>query len=803
MSIPTPEAERPTRLELVGGTASRLSRRGDAAEEMLASDPVERLLEESWDTRSRRASPRELLVESSSALAFLIAAVPAAVAALGHGRPNLLLASGLVVLYAVVSRTVRFPIGAGYFVPSYLVLVPMLVLLPPLAVPLLASAGLVLGSFGRLLARRGSTQELLFAIPDGFHAFGPAIVLALAPGVRGLPQVGVYVAAFFAGCLFDLAGSTVRESLIMGIAPQLQGRVIATVWMVDACIAPMGLLLADAARHRPTELLLLVPLNALMILADRDRSARITEAQRRLAVVARQRTRLQAAVHRLGEAFAAKLELRALTDVLLNGSLDALDAAAGHLTLIVPTAAPVDSSAGLPEHDRLVRTACGEAKSAGEPRQRDLDDTWALAVPFRVGGETRGAVSVARSGRPFSDDEQRLLMRLVERAETAADEIVAHELLREQAHTDPLTRLGNRRKLSEELAALEQSSQIRPLVLMLFDLDGFKAYNDTFGHLAGDALLARLARKLETAVAPHGSAFRLGGDEFCVLVPADAQLECSATAALVALSERSETFTITASCGSVLLPHEATSGDYALQVADKRMYGHKHARRSGAREQAHDVLVHILRAKQNGLPDHSTMVERLAIRVGRRLGMSGEEIDELARAAALHDIGKVGIPDAILTKPGPLDPNEWEFMRQHTILGDRILSAAPALRPVAMIVRSSHERWDGSGYPDRMSGEQIPLAARIVAVCDAYDAIITDRCYRSGRDAEAARAELRREAGHQFDPSVVDTFLEELDRDTDDAEPIEPPRPRYAPIDHDQQVAEILGHIRQLLEQPS
>jgi two-component system cell cycle response regulator len=139
--------------------------------------------------------------------------------------------------------------------------------------------------------------------------------------------------------------------------------------------------------------------------------------------------------------------------------------------------------------------------------------------------------------------------------------------------------------------------------------------------------------------------------------------------------------------------------------------------------------------------------------------MTAEEIDEVGRAAELHDVGKVGIPDAILDKPGPLEPDEWEFMRQHTILGERILSAAAALRPVARLVRSSHERWDGQGYPDRLRGTEIPRGSRIVAVCDAYEAMTTDRAYRRALPRETAYAELRATAGTQFDPEVVETFI--------------------------------------------
>jgi HD-GYP domain-containing protein (c-di-GMP phosphodiesterase class II) len=140
--------------------------------------------------------------------------------------------------------------------------------------------------------------------------------------------------------------------------------------------------------------------------------------------------------------------------------------------------------------------------------------------------------------------------------------------------------------------------------------------------------------------------------------------------------------------------------------------------------------------------------------------MSSEELDELARAAELHDIGKMGIPDAILSKPGPLDPEERSFMERHTVIGEQILGAAPALRPVAKIVRSSHERWDGDGYPDRLRGAEIPLGARIVAVCDAFHAMTSNRPSRGAMKAEDALAELRRCAGAQFDPVIVQTFVE-------------------------------------------
>jgi HD-GYP domain-containing protein (c-di-GMP phosphodiesterase class II) len=161
--------------------------------------------------------------------------------------------------------------------------------------------------------------------------------------------------------------------------------------------------------------------------------------------------------------------------------------------------------------------------------------------------------------------------------------------------------------------------------------------------------------------------------------------------------------------------------------------------------------------------DHLHGVAQPAVEIARRLGLAGEALEHVRLAAELHDVGKVAIPDAIIDKPGPLDDDEWAFVRRHPLIGERIVAAAPALVPVAKLVRSSHERWDGDGYPDGLAGEDIPLGARIVSVCDAFDAIVSDRSYRSGSMPEAAIVELRRCAGTQFDPAVVDAFVAVLD----------------------------------------
>ena len=331
---------------------------------------------------------------------------------------------------------------------------------------------------------------------------------------------------------------------------------------------------------------------------------------------------------------------------------------------------------------------------------------------------------------------------------------------REEARTDPLTGLRNRRSLMADLErGLDGGDARARRALLLFDLDGFKEYNDVFGHPAGDGLLARLGARLAGAVQEHGRAYRLGGDEFCALVaPGPEGAEPLVAACVAALTERGEGFEVSTSDGAVLLPEEAQTPTHALQLADRRMYARKGDRRMSARRQSRDVLLSTLSERRPELHARLRDVAEMALAVGRELAMSPEGLDEVARAAELHDVGKIAIPDAILDKPEPLDEAEWSFMRRHTIIGERILLAAPALRPVARLVRSSHERWDGGGYPDGLAGEEIPLGARVVAVCDAFDAMTTDRPHRARMDADEALAELHRGAGTQIDPAVVAAF---------------------------------------------
>ncbi len=329
------------------------------------------------------------------------------------------------------------------------------------------------------------------------------------------------------------------------------------------------------------------------------------------------------------------------------------------------------------------------------------------------------------------------------------------------AQTDELTGLANRRALMGDLAGAvaHPTEPGRTRLLAMFDLDGFKLYNDTFGHPTGDALLSRLGRRLEDFASRYGRAYRLGGDEFCLLCEcAPAEVEVILAGAGAALAERGEGFTVTASQGSVLIPSEAASTKDAMQLADRRMYADKASERSSAGSQSRDVLLAALRERVPRLAEEAVDVGDLASAVGAELGMSVEERDEARRAAQLHEVGKMAIPDAILHKPGPLEDSEWEFVHRHPLIGERIIGSAAALVPVARLVRSVGERWDGEGYPDSLAGEAIPLGSRVVAVCAAYEAMVGERPHSVAMRPERAIEELRGGSGTQFDPEVVAAF---------------------------------------------
>jgi two-component system cell cycle response regulator len=343
---------------------------------------------------------------------------------------------------------------------------------------------------------------------------------------------------------------------------------------------------------------------------------------------------------------------------------------------------------------------------------------------------------------------------------TFRDNVAMLRASRVEASTDALTGLGNRRALARALEEeMPRADERDPLVLVLFDLDGFKLYNDTFGHPAGDALLVRLGAGLADFVEGRGTAYRMGGDEFCALLrPGSRSATPLVVGAAAALSEHGDGFAIGCSYGAIHLPAEAAEVAEALRIADQRMYAQKNAGRTSATRQSKDVLLRALAERNPDLRHELAASANLAEATARELGLSADECERIRHAAELRDVGKMAMPDAILTKPGPLSDDEWVFIRRHPLIGERIIAAAPALTRVAGLVRSSHERWDGAGYPDALDGEQIPIGARVIAVADAFAAMTGVRPYAVRRSVEAALAELQACAGTQFDPAVVAAF---------------------------------------------
>jgi diguanylate cyclase (GGDEF)-like protein/putative nucleotidyltransferase with HDIG domain len=317
-----------------------------------------------------------------------------------------------------------------------------------------------------------------------------------------------------------------------------------------------------------------------------------------------------------------------------------------------------------------------------------------------------------------------------------------------------------------------------PLSVALIDLDHFRQLNVRHGFAAGDEVLAVFAHFLAERMRIHDLACHAGGDEFAVMLP-----ETDATAASDAMQrllveledlEAGGMRGFSASIGvAVLQPEQSpelllAAARSALEQARAAGGGQAIVYAGGDGEAQNgetgngDVIAALASAlteRDQYTGDHSDSVVDLTAKVGEALAMKGDEVEALRTAALLHDIGKVGVPDHILHKPGPLDDDEWEIMRQHPVIGERILRAIPGMGAIARIVRHEHERWDGGGYPDQLSGAEIPLGARIILACDAYHAMVSDRPYRQAMSHTDAMTELHANAGTQFDPDVVEALV--------------------------------------------
>jgi two-component system cell cycle response regulator len=375
--------------------------------------------------------------------------------------------------------------------------------------------------------------------------------------------------------------------------------------------------------------------------------------------------------------------------------------------------------------------------------------------------------------------------------ERLEDALVLAEQARAEAdqasRTDSLTGLFNRRHFAEQLtSALESTRPGQALGLLLLDIDHFKRTNDTYGHAAGDAVLREVGRQLAAVVRSGDIVARIGGEELAVVMPgggrpdvlraAGERVRMLVAAATVVHDDCEVPFTVSVGAGSSI---DALTADKLLAAADRAMYAAKRRGRDRvclfSELVGDDFLAEV--------PEAVRIAEALALTVSVREGMPAlhnQQVAELAAAIAgeldlpaqgvlrcqvsgwLHDIGKTAIPDAILAKPGELTEDEWTQMRRHPEIGEAIVKRISGLADAASGVRHHHERFDGTGYPDQLAGEEISLEARVVAVSDAYSAITSRRPYQRERSREEAIEELRASAGGHLDPNVVDALCRVL-----------------------------------------
>jgi diguanylate cyclase (GGDEF)-like protein/PAS domain S-box-containing protein len=337
----------------------------------------------------------------------------------------------------------------------------------------------------------------------------------------------------------------------------------------------------------------------------------------------------------------------------------------------------------------------------------------------------------------------------------------AEERIKYLSFHDRLTDLYSRDYFEEELRRLDTPREL-PLSLVMGDVNGLKLVNDVFGHQEGDTLLRKIADALKGSCRKEDMVARWGGDEFVVLLPKTTEVLALEFAKRVrALCSETDGTSIQPSIALGLVTKEKADQDLyeLLKTAEDRMYRNKLMERKSTRSAIIYSLQRTVQEKSLEMGEHAVRLKSVALDAGRAAGLPDDKLDELSLLAMLHDIGKIAISDQILGKPGRLLPEEWEAMQSHLEIGYRIVESTPELAHIGEALLAHHEWWDGTGYPKRLNGVQIPLISRILAIVDAYDVMTHDRPYRAAVSRDEAINELRQCAGTQFDPQLVDLFV--------------------------------------------